>query len=457
MASSPPIVVRPPAVAGTLYPADAAQLCADIAKLVSAGVRAEPRLGWPKALIVPHAGLEYSGSVAGAAYAEWQRGYRQIRRVILIGPVHRGALSGIALAGADVFATPAGQVPIDRAAEAHLADLPWVRKSAKAHAWEHSLEVQLPFLQHVLESFALVPLAVGAATPHQVAQVIERLWGGPETVIALSTDLSHLRPGGEADAQAGHTAERILSFNSDIHIEEACGATPLNGLLLAAQDQRMAIRRIAECTSGEASGHARRIVGYGAFALEDQDLAGKAAGQHLLALARQTIAHRLGLAPQPHLTRWWLQGIGATFVSLKQHGELRGRIGTMEARWPLGEDLLANAQHAAFDDPRFLPVDRTDWPEIGIEVLVLSPPEPLTFVSEDDLLAQLQPHVDGVILENQGQRGGFLPDAWNDLHDKRHFLAGLRARAGLAAGSPITACKLWRYRVARFAEPEIYS
>jgi AmmeMemoRadiSam system protein B/AmmeMemoRadiSam system protein A len=444
-------------LAGSLYPAESEELAARIAALMDAGVRAEPRLGWPKALIVPHAGLLYSGSIAAAAFAEWRRGWRQIRRVILVGPAHRAAISGIALPAADAFATPLGQVAVDRLAEALLSDLPFVTQSASAHAWEHSLEMQLPFLQHVLESFAIVPLAVGDATPQQVADAIVRLWGGPETVIALSTDLSHFHPRAEAEVLDDQTAERILALRDDIHAEEACGATALNGLLLAAQSQRLAIRRVAQGTSADAAGDMQSVVGYGAFALDDLDVTGAAPGRHLLALARQAIGHRLGLAPQPHPARWWLQGVGATFVTLKQHGELRGCVGTLEARWPLGEDLLANAVHAAFDDPRFSPVDQTDWPEISLEVQVLSAPEAIAFTDEADLLRQLQPHVDGLILECEGRRGAFLPHVWDEWPHKRQFLAHLRKNAGLHVHAPLQSCRVWRCRVARFTEPDTYA
>ncbi len=451
------IVVRPPAVAGAFYPAEAEQLATDVASLVAAAVQPQPRLGWPKVLVVPHAGYVYSGSVAAAAYSEWRRGFRQIRRVVVLGPVHRVAVQGIALAGADIFATPLGQVPVDRHAEAQLRDLPWVVQNPRAHAWEHSLEVQLPFLQHILESFTVVPLAVGDATPQEVAQVIERLWGGPETVFAVSTDLSHFHAQAEAEVLDGETAEQILKLRSDIRHDQACGATPLNGMLLAAQRHGLLIRRVAQCTSGDTSGDRARVVGYGVFALEDPEITGNSGGRLLVSLARQAIAHRLEVGPPPRTSRWWLQAVGATFVTLKQHGDLRGCIGTLEARWPLGQDLLANALHAAFDDPRFLPVDQTDWPHISVEVSVLSAPQPMVFTSEADLLAQLQPGVDGLILEAHGRRGTFLPQVWDDVPDPRQFLTFLRAKAGVPADTPVEHCRVWRYHVAKFTEEEIRS
>ena len=449
---APTPVVRPAAVAGAFYPAEPRQLAAEVAALLAAAAQPQPRLGWPKALVVPHAGYVYSGAVAASAFAEWARGRHLIRRVILLGPAHHVPVQGMALPDVTAFATPLGEVPLDMDALLDLTDLPWVSQSLRAHAWEHALEVQLPFLQTVLDQFTLVPIVVGAASPAQVAEVIERLWGGPETVIALSTDLSHFHPQADAEVIDARTAARILSLHSDIRSSEACGAAPLNGLLLAAQHRALTTRRVAQCTSADTAGEPTRVVGYGAFALEDPDLADDRAGPQLIALARQAIAHRLGLAPQPHPAAWWLQANGATFVTLTCEGALRGCIGTLEARWPLGRDLLANAVHAAFDDPRFAPVAAAQWPDIHVEVSVLSAPQPLQFSDEADLLAQLRPHEDGLILESAGQRGTFLPQVWQELPDKRQFLAHLRAKAGLAPNTPLTRCKLWRYRVAKFTE-----
>jgi MEMO1 family protein len=195
--------VRPHAVAGMFYPGEAGELgriVRDFLDGASSAARAAPRDTWPKALIVPHAGYVYSGSIAAAAFAQLAPGRGTIKRVVLLGPVHRVPVRGLALPGATAFQTPLGNVPLDADGVRELGNLPQVVLSARAHAQEHSLEVQLPFLQQVLGEFSLLPLAVGDATPQQVAQVLEAVWGGRETVIVISSDLSHYHPYAAAQA-----------------------------------------------------------------------------------------------------------------------------------------------------------------------------------------------------------------------------------------------------------------
>src|SRR3954453_23081108 len=243
--------VRPAAVAGMFYPGDAKSLAADIDEMLAGVESLAPRLGFPKALIVPHAGYIYSGPVAAHAYDELATARGIVRRVVLLGPVHRVPVRGLAIPTDTAFATPLGQVPIDTAALALVRDLPQVVASDRAHLQEHALEVQLPFLQRQLGEFALAPFAVGDASVAQVAEVIERLWGGPETLIAISTDLSHYHPYAEARQIDRSTVTRIARFATDLDHEESCGATPLNGFLALAQDRKLSIRLLAACNSGD--------------------------------------------------------------------------------------------------------------------------------------------------------------------------------------------------------------
>ncbi|BCB25894.1 MEMO1 family protein [Sulfurimicrobium lacus] len=261
--------IRPAAVAGAFYPGESGVLMHDV-KAMLAAAQAHPsgaRTTPPKALIVPHAGYIYSGPIAASAYAQLIPARATIRRVVLLGPVHRVAVRGLALPGSvDSFETPLGIVPLDRQAMDSIADLPQVVDSPPAHAWEHSLEVQLPFLQQVLDDFSLVPLAVGDATPQEVAQVLERLWGGEETVIVISSDLSHYLPYDVAKRVDHGTAQAILALDAPVSHEQACGGTPVNGLLLAARHHRLAAQLLDLRNSGDTAGDRDRVVGYGAFA-----------------------------------------------------------------------------------------------------------------------------------------------------------------------------------------------
>ncbi len=228
---------------------------------------AVPQPQVPKALIVPHAGYVYSGATAALAYARLAVARNTIRRVILLGPVHRVPVRGLALPGAAIFATPLGNIEVDQAAVARIASLRQVVVSAAAHALEHALEVQLPFLQTVLDDFKLVPLAVGDATPSEVAEVLDLLWGGSETLIVISSDLSHFLPYRSAQTRDGATVQDILHLDNSLTHEQACGATPLNGLLLAARQHHLQPQLLGLCNSGDTAGDKARVVGYAAFAL----------------------------------------------------------------------------------------------------------------------------------------------------------------------------------------------
>jgi AmmeMemoRadiSam system protein B/AmmeMemoRadiSam system protein A len=435
------------------YPRDARELQREVADLIDGVENLAPRFGHPKAIVVPHAGYIYSGPVAARAYDELGAARGIVRRVVLLGPVHRVPVRGLALPGVDAFETPLGRVPLDAEAVRMLEPFRQVVTSPAAHAMEHSLEVQLPFLQAMLGEFALLPLAVGDAKPQEVREVIERLWGGPETLFVLSTDLSHYHRYDEARSIDQATLARIASFDTDINHEEACGATPLNGFLAAARAHGLSIRLLGACNSGDTAGGKERVVGYSAFALYEGDRAPlDETGATLLAIARGVIAHRLGLQAEPPRTddKPWLARPGASFVSLHIEGRLRGCIGSLSATRRLGEDVAENALAAAMRDPRFSPLAAHEWARCALEVSVLSQPKPLRFADEAEMLAQLRPGEDGVILEHAGKRGTFLPQVWEGLPEKRAFLAELMKKAGIPADTRLARCRLWRYRVIKW-------
>ena len=255
--------VRPPAVAGMFYPAEPGQLAHDVQQLLT-GARQFDLV--PKALIVPHAGYIYSGAIAATAYATLQPYAAKIRRVVLLGPTHRVAVRGLALPGAEAFDTPLGRVMLDMPAAAAIAHLPQVTVSAQAHALEHSLEVQLPFLQSVLPDFTLLPLAVGMATAEEVAEVLEAVWGGDETLVVISSDLSHYLPYATAQRVDQATAQSILKLQQPIPHDQACGGTPISGLVVAAQKHNLAPHLLDLRNSGDTAGSHDQVVGYAAFA-----------------------------------------------------------------------------------------------------------------------------------------------------------------------------------------------
>jgi MEMO1 family protein len=435
------------------YPGNARALAAEVDDLLGGAESLAPRLGFPKVLIVPHAGYLYSGAVAASAYDAVRPARGIVQRVVLLGPVHRVPVRGLAAPTAEAFATPLGTVPVDRAALGEVADLPQVVASDPAHALEHSLEVQLPFLQQTLGSFSLVPFAVGMASVEEVAQVIERLWGGPETLVVISTDLSHYHAYNDARRIDGETISRIAAFATDLDHEEACGATPLNGLLLIAKKKRLSMQLLAACNSGDTAGGRDRVVGYSSFGLyEGAQPSLDEAGETLVALARNAIEKRFSRGRELKPQAPWLAQCGATFVTLTKDGGLRGCIGSLQAERPLASDVVENALGAAFRDPRFPALTSDEWPRCRVEVSLLSAPKRIEFADEKDLFAQLEPGVDGVIVECDGRRATFLPQVWETLPDKRAFMGELAKKAGLPADARLARCKVSRYRVEKVRE-----
>jgi hypothetical protein len=458
---------RPAAVAGSFYPEEPAVLRADVAGHLAEALPPQPGSAAPKMLVVPHAGTIYSGPVAAHAYALLAPWRERIRRVVLLGPTHRVAVRGLAAPGVAAFDTPLGAVSIDRDALRRVASLPQVVTDDRAHAREHSLEVQLPFLQTVLGHFTLVPLAVGDASPAEVAEVIARLWGGDETLVLVSTDLSHYLPYRQARAVDAATIDRIVRFDATIAHDEACGATPLNGALVVARAKGLVPRLLDLRNSGDTAGDRSRVVGYAAIAFVpgpetgvSDDSAAEATdddalGAALTSRARNAIAAALGLPTVAEPAHPQLAAPGATFVTLRWQGELRGCIGRLEAgAHSLEDDVRHNARRAAFEDPRFEPLAVHEWAALSVEVSLLTPPEPLPVASEDEALRRIRPGVDGIVLGFGRRQATFLPQVWEQLPDAREFLAALKRKAGLSADFWHRDVELARYRVRKFAEDE---
>lgn len=256
---------RKPVVAGMFYPANPGQLAGSVRHMLDAAEVDAPE---PKVLIAPHAGHVYSGAVAATGYRLWEKNPDSVRRVILLGPSHRVWFRGLAFPSVETFLTPLGAIPIDRTACEAIRALPHVIENDQPHAQEHSLEVHLPFLQSVLRDFSLVPIVVGEANPAEVAEVLDALWGGDETRIVISSDLSHFHPYAEACRIDQRTSRRIESFETDLRGEEACGHHPLNGLLHTAAQRGMSLNTLDLRNSGDTAGSKDSVVGYGTYALQ---------------------------------------------------------------------------------------------------------------------------------------------------------------------------------------------
>ncbi len=257
--------VQPPVVAGSFYPADPVELREQLRSFLAS---AQPGIvDAPKALIAPHAGYIYSGPVAASAYIQLRSSAETISRVVILAPSHRVHFSGIAYSGAELFQTPLGELEVDHTAIEQIQDLPQVGLLDGAFAQEHSMEVHLPFLQESLGKFKIVPLIVGDIDPVAVDEVLERLWGGSETLIVISSDLSHYLEYEEANRIDAATTRGIELLRSDaIGYDQACGRIPIGGLLLAAQRHQLHATTLDLRNSGDTAGPKDRVVGYGAYA-----------------------------------------------------------------------------------------------------------------------------------------------------------------------------------------------
>lgn len=460
--------IRPAAVAGRFYPGDATALSGQVgAFLAEAGVSpgavggdAAPLV--PKAIIAPHAGYMYSGRVAASAYARLAAGRGTISRVVAVGPSHFVRFPGLAGSTAQTWQTPLGAVRVGRPAAGAPAALLSDELEA-ALAPEYSIEVHVPFVQSVLGDVELVPVTVGAAPPEAVAALLDALWGESETLIVVSSDLSHFLSYRAAQEIDCRTTAAIEQFDwGALTGGHACGFIGVGGLLQAAKRRGMTIATLDLANSADVvGGSARdRVVGYGAWAFYERESAGErvadaavlsAVGPVLLELARASIMHGFAtgtvLAPTPdHGLPPLLTAPGASFVTLRRQNRLRGCIGSFVAGRPLMTDVAQNAFNAAFRDPRFLPLRHDELAELEVSVTLLTQPVQIACTGDDDLLRQLEPRRDGLIIADQGKHALFLPMVWHEIREPRHFLGQLKLKAGLAADHWSPSFKAYRFR-----------
>ena len=452
--------VHPAQVAGVFYPAEPEALNALISEARSQA-RSDGSVA-PKVVIAPHAGLVYSGSVAATAFASWARRADPPRRIVIIGPAHRVAFSGIAVHPASKWRTPLGEAPVTPVAHAALAQAQGAFVDPRPFAGEHSLEMHLVMLQAMLPApFEIVPILVGDANPHAVAGALRRVWGGPETVVAVSSDLSHFLDQQSAGSIDADTMRRIETLDARaLDGRHACGFLPIKGALEIAAERDMRASGLHLATSADAGADVSRVVGYGAFALEYAACARLADSdrERLLSACMSALAatpRTSGAAPPlslegapPSFSPW-----RATFVTLTENERLRGCIGSLKPHRPLIEDALANAAQAAFADPRFPPLKEPELTGLRLDVSILSHPRPIPARSESELADALEPDRDGLILTAGERRALFLPSVWRSVPDARAFVRHLMAKGGFDSNRWPEGLEARRFRVESFGAP----
>src|SRR3569832_386555 len=443
-------------VAGMFYPAEAEALAAGVdASLARAKL---PALE-PKAVIAPHAGHIYSGDIAGSAYGLLARRRGEIKRVVLLGPTHRLPVRGLALSPADRWETPLGTLAVDTAARDRLAAREHVTVAPEPFAGEHSLEVHLPFIQRALGEVEGLPILVGQPLPGQVADVLDEIWGGPETAITVSSDLSHFHDYDTARTKDAETAAGIERLASEVCTpDRACGCYPIEGLLEQARRRDLRVTALDVRNSGDTQGGRERVVGYGSFAFEYAHTArlDDAARATLLGLCRAVLRQASadgGKAPRLNfeggLTRP-LVAQRACFVTLKIGGQLRGCRGSIQPHRPLVVDAADNAWRAGVDDPRFPPLTAEELETLELDVSILSTPRRIACASEAELIEALRPDVDGLILRDAQRQSLFLPSVWEQIPDPLAIVRNLKLQAGLPADHRSGTMAAFRFEPERF-------
>lgn len=439
------------AVAGVFYPPAAAACGSTVDEHLARA--APPECIAPKAVIAPHAGFAYSGPIQASAYASLRARRDEVARVVILAPAHRVAFKGLVLSPAEHWESPLGTLPVDWPHLARVLGIPGIAVNATPFQGEHAIEVQLPFVRRALGDVAICPVLVGDAAPDLVAAALRGLWGGPETVIVISSDLSHFHDDAGARQRDAAAAEAIELLKTDgLSSDLACGHRAVAGLLAEAQARDLRATTLDLRNSSRTAGRPERVVGYGAFAFEPAHGArlDPASRTTLLDLARRCIAIGLERKATPEVVvdraaAPLLAARRATFVTLNLDRRLRGCIGSLRPHRTLANDVAANAFKAAFADPRFRPLSAEELARLEIHVSILSHARPLAAGSETELVRSLQPDVDGLIIRDGDRQAIFLPSVWSSIPDPLRFLRQLKRKAGLPSEHWSTGFRAWRF------------
>ena len=487
--------VRLPAAAGVFYPKDANALAEQVDRFL-ANTRAERIEGKIRGLICPHAGLRFSGQTAAEAYK--QLAGRDVRTVVILAPSHYADFKGASIPDVDAYETPLGSVRLSPRASGLAAVRPfvrnppcragrpeWWRQAPKPlpafgadtpHTWEHSLEIQLPFLQRTLKDFGIVPIVFGRTDPLAAAEALMRHGLDEQTVIVASSDLSHYYPYAVARILDRLCTKAIVELDiQEMARHEACGMLPILTLMHVARAKGWRAKLLDYCNSGDTSRQKSKVVGYAAIAFFDgpgaasrpatlpaapqEHAYGPGDRAYLLGLARRTLAQVVTAGTMPEIDANQVPA-GLTqhkgcFVTLTAGGKLRGCIGHILPKEPLYMAIMDNTRSAATADKRFEPVRAAELEKIEIEISVLTVPERLEYDSPLALLARLRPDVDGLLLRLGDRQATYLPQVWRQFPNKAALLSRLAVKAKLPpAAWQDRRAAVWTYQAEVFKESQ---
>ncbi len=441
--------VRQAMFAGSWYPEE------NLDKVVGSLLESVRKLqlnGTVKAIIVPHAGYMYSGQVAATAFKQLDTDYET---VFLLGPSHRYPLQGASILDVSHYETPLGEVKVSQKAEAMLRE-DLISTIPGAHANEHSLEIELPFLQSVIEDLEIVPILVGPMDPSALKGVLTR-YVGEDDLVVVSVDLSHYHEYDEAKTLDSYSIQRILELDAEnIFNAEIDAPWAVSTLILIAKEKSWTPHLVYYMNSGDVTGDKSSVVGYSSIIFVDDRLLSRKDQEFLLKLARDTIESYLktGKSPTPEDVPSSLRDVQGCFTTLNKDSNLRGCIGHISPQEELYKCVMDNAISAAVDDRRFSPVTIDELDEIDIEISVLTVPRRLSFSSGEELKSKLRPGIDGVVLRQGHRSSTYLPQVWEKLADKEDFLTKLCLKGSMPADcwdDPST--EVYVYQAHVFEEP----
>ncbi len=463
---------REAAVAGLFYPADVYQLSNLVDGLLKSSSSAKTLQ--PKIIVVPHAGYMYSAQVAAAAYSRLLPFTNKIHKVIIVGPSHHEYVNGAALSEANSFKTPLGKVSVDTNINNELAAHPDFKFMDKAHAKEHSLEVQIPFLQKTLKKFSIVPIAYGDINPKTLAEALLPYTKRSDVLIVISADLSHYMDYETAQKIDASTAEMVKK-KTPLEDHRSCGAIGINAALLLAKEKNYQPRLLDMANSGDVSGDKKRVVGYASWMFEPEETTKEiltpleqqvknlnefknAFGKTLMEVSHKSLQEAVKTQKKYIPARKDFENVlfnkGASFVTITKNGELRGCIGSLIPHRGIVADVAANTYAAAMEDERFNPIVDAEYGDLEISISLLTDFERISFEDEESLLKQLKPNVDGVVIRDGNRQGLFLPAVWKQLPDKQEFLKNLKLKAGLSPCYWSDKIKAYRFRVVEVKDNE---
>ncbi len=385
-----------------------------------------------RAIIVPHAGYIYSGQLASEGFQYFDQ---NVKNIFIIAPPHYVPVKEASLSSFEFWSTPFGEIEVNQQINKELIEKFKCEFQDEAFKEEHSAEVQVPFIQKYLPDVKIVPILAG--NPKKITEIISHYWENTENAFVISSDLSHFHSSDNAKKIDNATAEMIETKNMEKFVhEQACGATGIYGLIDFAKEKNYSLIRIGMFNSGDVTGDNSRVVGYGSWFLYEgakNIFLKKYFSPLIIEICKKSILaglnnEKINFKDIPVV----FKELGACFVTLEKEGDLRGCIGSVIAHRPLIEDLIINSQNSAFSDPRFNPLKKDEFEDLSINVSLLSNPEKMLFENETDLLNQIKPFIDGIIIKDKGYQAVYLPSVWEQLPEKEIFLNSLKMKAGLS-------------------------